>query len=215
MASTGDRRPSMACLRQPTRARRPRALAGHGFDPPRPVGAQALVERALTRCSRRRNRVAGGVRRRGVAHEDGLLQQRHDLAGDNNTIRSLSGRLSGRPRRDHRCRGRRIDAPHEGGQRPSQHTNEATTPTHRKTRQCGCRAQAGHGWPAVARCSQGRQHRAMRPTPALPRLPPKPTQAVPRRRLGPGRAAQRSNSAMLSTCAVCGNMSITPADTSR
>ena len=44
----------------------------------------------------------------------------------------------------------------------------------RKTRQCGDRAQAGHGWPALACWSQGRRNQAMRTIPALPRLPPKP-----------------------------------------
>ncbi len=44
----------------------------------------------------------------------------------------------------------------------------------RKTRWCGDRAQAGHGWPALACWSQGRRNQAMRPIRALPRLPPKP-----------------------------------------
>ena len=44
----------------------------------------------------------------------------------------------------------------------------------RKTRWCGDRAQAGHGWPALACWSHGRRNQAMRPIPALPRLPPKP-----------------------------------------
>ena len=47
--------------------------------------------------------------------------------------------------------------------------------TWRKTRWCGDRAQAGHGWPALACWSQGRRNQAMRTIPALPRLPPKPT----------------------------------------
>ena len=42
----------------------------------------------------------------------------------------------------------------------------------RKTRWCGDRAQAGHGWPALACWSQGRRNQAMRPIPAPPRLPP-------------------------------------------
>ena len=42
----------------------------------------------------------------------------------------------------------------------------------RKTRWCGDRAQAGHGWPALACWSQGRRNQAMRPISALPRLPP-------------------------------------------
>ena len=42
----------------------------------------------------------------------------------------------------------------------------------RKTRRCGDRAQAGHGWPALACWSQGRRNQAMRPIPAPPRLPP-------------------------------------------
>ena len=46
--------------------------------------------------------------------------------------------------------------------------------TWRKTRWCGDRAQAGHGWPALACWSQGRRNQAMRTIPALPRLPPKP-----------------------------------------
>ena len=46
--------------------------------------------------------------------------------------------------------------------------------TWRKTRWCGDRAQAGHGWPAFACWSQGRRNQAMRPIPAPPRLPPKP-----------------------------------------
>ena len=45
----------------------------------------------------------------------------------------------------------------------------------RKTRQCGDRAQAGHGWPALACWSHGRRNQAMRTIPALPRLPPKAT----------------------------------------
>ena len=45
----------------------------------------------------------------------------------------------------------------------------------RKTRWCGDRAQAGHGWPALACWSQGWRNQAMRPIPALPRLHPKPT----------------------------------------
>ena len=47
--------------------------------------------------------------------------------------------------------------------------------TWRKTRWCGDRAQAGHGWPAFACWSQGRRNQAMRTIPALPRLPPKAT----------------------------------------
>ena len=46
--------------------------------------------------------------------------------------------------------------------------------TWRKTRWCGDRAQAGHGWPALACWSHGWRNQAMRPIPALPRLPPKP-----------------------------------------
>ena len=46
--------------------------------------------------------------------------------------------------------------------------------TWRKTRWCGDRAQAGHGWPALACWSQGRRNQAMRTIPALPRLHPKP-----------------------------------------
>ena len=45
--------------------------------------------------------------------------------------------------------------------------------TWRKTRWCGDRAQAGHGWPALACWSQGRRSQAMRTIPALPRLPPR------------------------------------------
>ena len=48
----------------------------------------------------------------------------------------------------------------------------------RKTRWCGDRAQAGHGWPALACWSHGRRNQAMRPIPALPRLPPKPKTPV-------------------------------------
>ena len=47
--------------------------------------------------------------------------------------------------------------------------------TWRKTRWCGDRAQAGHGWPALACGSQGRRSQAMRTIPALPRLHPKAT----------------------------------------
>ena len=45
----------------------------------------------------------------------------------------------------------------------------------RKTRWCGDRAQAGHGWPALACWSQGWRNQAMRTIPAPPRLPPKAT----------------------------------------
>ena len=44
----------------------------------------------------------------------------------------------------------------------------------RKTRWCGDRAQAGHGWPALACWSHGRRNQAMRTIPAPPRLPSKP-----------------------------------------
>ena len=46
--------------------------------------------------------------------------------------------------------------------------------TWRKTRQCGDRAQAGHGWPALACWSHGWRNQAMRTIPTPPRLPPKP-----------------------------------------
>ena len=45
----------------------------------------------------------------------------------------------------------------------------------RKTRWCGDRAQAGHGWPVLACWSQGWRNQAMRTIPAPPRLPPKAT----------------------------------------
>ena len=45
----------------------------------------------------------------------------------------------------------------------------------RKTRWCGDRAQAGHGWPALACWSHGWRNQAMCTIPALPRLPPKAT----------------------------------------
>ena len=45
----------------------------------------------------------------------------------------------------------------------------------RKTRRCGDRVQAGHGWPVLACWSQGWRNQAMRTIPAPPRLPPKAT----------------------------------------
>ena len=62
----------------------------------------------------------------------------------------------------------RRDMPEPGSTKPR-------TPIWRKTRWCGDRAQAGHGWPALACWSQGRRNQAMRTIPALPRLPPKAT----------------------------------------
>ena len=57
---------------------------------------------------------------------------------------------------------------------PESASTKPRTSRWRKTRQCGDRAQAGHGWPALACWSHGWRNQAMRPIPALPRLPPKP-----------------------------------------
>ena len=57
---------------------------------------------------------------------------------------------------------------------PEPASTKPRTSRWRKTRWCGDRAQAGHGWPALACWSQGRRNQAMRPIRALPRLPPKP-----------------------------------------
>ena len=53
----------------------------------------------------------------------------------------------------------------------------------RKTRWCGDRVQAGHGWPALACWSQGWRNQAMRTIPAPPRLPPEGDKS---RRFGSG-----------------------------
>ena len=57
---------------------------------------------------------------------------------------------------------------------PEPASTKPRTPIWRKTRWCGDRAQAGHGWPALACWSQGWRNQAMRTIPASPRLRPKP-----------------------------------------
>ena len=57
----------------------------------------------------------------------------------------------------------------------------------RRTSCPGGLAQAGQGWPAVARRSHGRRSRAMRQTPRARRPPPKPTLSLQARQARPPR----------------------------
>ena len=71
---------------------------------------------------------------------------------------------------------------------PEPASTKPRTSNWRKTRWCGDRAQAGHGWPALACWSHGWRNQAMGTIPALPRLPPKatyPGASRPHRRCSP------------------------------
>ena len=58
-------------------------------------------------------------------------------------------------------------------------SKEAMTPTRPRTSSHGGMAQAGHGWPAVARWSHGWRNRAMRRTPVGRRPRPEPVPPTP------------------------------------